>query len=604
MTVRAADRRCGGHRFVRGLTATALAALSVLSACASTSSNVPGAPGTASAAIAPAAPTLPPPAPAVQFRTAAESRPALLASISIPSIDRLLGSGTALVGRAVPLPLDAISVRDMLLSQAGLSPTVGENLDFSSPAGVAVVAMGPGTDAGVVMAIPAKGAAQAKQVLAALGKTLSKRGEVSEVSNGAGGKGWIWMSGSVLVLSDSLDALVKGAALAMEARRPAPEDVTAVLFPDAIAAANGTDVKTALAKMINVARAAQAAQGMAMNLDSVSLFSDVLGLVADTSTFEIGLAVDTTRGVSIRTRMNAKPGSKLAAVSEETHPVAFDPLLFSGGKDVTLLVGATTGPLFRAHIARLRQRLQNSKEAGAAAALAFFDATVDAVAGMGAVSGYLRPELDFRAIFPLKDANAAGKVNAALKHLDQKAALALVKSQMEGTKVLFDWSVKKETVGKLTALHYSMSPNLKSDLPGLRDFWKKFFGRSLDIYSAVSGSRFIATGGKKAKADLLALDAGKGAEPSGEAARAIAAAKGKDLLEYFDFGPLVATIAALSNDPRAALLAKGTQASIPLALTAGGDGKGQVTTFELNIPPAAFSGVGTLLQGLNTAARK
>ena len=599
MTVRAVPRRRPTGHFVCSLAATVLLGLS---ACASSSPPAPAAGGAAIAsALVPAAP---PPAPAVQFRSAAEARPALLASISIPSIDRLLGSGTALVGRAVPLPLDATSVRDMLLSQAGLSPTVGENLDFSSPVGVAVIAMGPGVDAGVVMAIPSKGAAQAQKVVAALGKTLSKRGEVSEVANGAGGKGWIWMSGNVLVLSDSLDALVKGAALAMEARRPDTEDVTAILFPEAIAAASGTDVKTALAKIIDTARAAQAAQGMAMNPDSVAMMSDLLGLVADTSTFEIGLAIDTTRGVSIRTRMNAKPGSKLAAAAEETHPVAFDPLLFAGTREVTFLVGASTGPLTRAHIARIRQRLQDSKEPGAAAALAFFDATVDAVAGMGAATGFVKPELALRAIYPLKDANAAGKVTAALKKLDHQSALTLIKSQMEGAKLPLDWTAKKETVGKLTALHYSITPSAKGELPGLRDVWKKFLGRPLDVYVAVSGARLISTAGKKAKADLLALAGGKGAEPTGEAARAIASASGKDLLEFIDFGPLVSTIAALSTDARAALLAKGTQAPIPLALTAGGDGKGQVSTFELNIPPTAFSGVGTLLQGLNASARK
>src|SRR5258708_23337369 len=225
----------------------ATALLLALSACAAKPAPAPATPATATATAAAVVPgsNLP-----VVFRSAAESRAALLASISILSVDRLLGSGTALVGRAVPLPLDATSVRDMLLSQAGLAPTVGENLDFASPVGVAGVAMGPGIDAGLVVAIPTKGATQAHQVVAALGKTLSKRGEVSEVSNGAGGRGWIWISGNVLVLSDSLDALVKGAMLALEARKSPAEDVTAVLFPDAIAAANGTDVKTALARML------------------------------------------------------------------------------------------------------------------------------------------------------------------------------------------------------------------------------------------------------------------------------------------------------------------------------------------------------------------
>ncbi|HXI55094.1 MAG TPA: hypothetical protein VNO55_03490 [Polyangia bacterium] len=592
------NARPGLRRIHRDLRFFSLgAALLTLPTCASNPTPTPesvaakAAAGRAAAALA---------APPVELRPAAESRASLLASISIPSIDRLLGSGTALVGRAVPLPLDATSVRDMLLSQAGLVPAVGENLDFASPAGVAVVAMGPGIDAGVVMAVPAKSPEQAEKVIAALGKTLSRRGDVAEVSNGAGGKGWIWRSANVLVLSDSLDALVKGARLALEARRPSAEDVTAVLFPDAIAAANGTDVKSALAKSLAMMRAAQAAQGVAMTGDSLAMIGDLLNLFGDTTTLEIGLAVDTTQGVSLRVRMNAKPGSSLEAVARQNHPVEFDPLLFAGGKQPAFLFGYSVGPITKAHLVRIRHRLQTSSEAGSPAAQAFFDALVDASQGMGFASMHLKPELGVRTSYPLKDAASGAKLSALLKKLDRVAALALIKTQMEGATVPFDWSVKKETVGKLPALHYTMSP-AKHATPAVRDGFQKLFGKQLDMYTAFSGARLLGTAGKQAKADLTALANAKSAPPTGDVAQAISAAKGKDLIEYVDFGPFVATMAAMSTDPRAAFLSKGTQAPIPLTFTEGGDGTGKIVTLELNIPPAAFSGVGTLLQGLNSA---
>ena len=575
------------------------ALLSVFSACATQPPAAPAAPAVAPVAALAAAPVVPGNNLPVPFRSAAGSRPALLAAISISSVDRLLATGTALIGRAVPLPLDATSVRDMLLSQAGLSPTVGENLDFSAAAGVAVVAMGPGIDAGVVMAVPAKGPAQAQKVVAALGKTLSRRGDVSEVSNGAGGKGWIWISGSVLVLSDTLDALVKGANLALEARRPAAEDVTATLYPDAIAAANNTDVKTALGKMVDTMRAAQAHTGMAMNADSMALLADMLGLIGDAATIEIGLGVDTTRGVGLRARLFARPASRLAAAAQEIHPVAFDPLLFLPGKEPAVVFGSSLGPVMRAHIDRVRKRLADSKESGAAGALALFDATIEAGAGLCAATAYLKPETSIRAVYPLKDASGAAKLAAALGKVDRAALMAVVNSQMEGNKLPFDVNARKEKAGKLAAVHYTIAPNAKNATPGIKEMWKKMFGKTLDVYSAVSGARLIFTAGKQARTDLAAMAGGKGSDPTGEVARAIAAAKDKDLFEYLDFGPFVAAIGALSNDPRAAMLAKGTPAPIPITFTLGGDGKGQVTTMELGIPPAAFSGVGTLLQGLN-----
>ncbi|HVR64847.1 MAG TPA: hypothetical protein VMU50_23270 [Polyangia bacterium] len=584
-----------------------VAVLVVLSACAAQAPPAPQAPPTAVAAPAARAATPAINLPPVQFRSAAESRRALMVSIAIPSVDRLLGSGTALAGRAVPLPLDATSVRDMLLSQAGLAPAVGENIDFSSPAGVAVVAMGPGIDAGVVMAIPAKGAAEAQRAVAALGKTLSRRGDVAEVSNGSGGRGWIWIAGSVLVLSDSLDALVKGANLALEARRPADEDVTATLFPEAIAAANGTDVRTALARFVDNLRALQAARGMSMNADSIAIVADWLGLIADASTIEIGLGVDTTRGVSLRARLYAKPGTKLAAVSQEVRPVAFDPLLFVSGKEPAIVAGASVGSLWRAHVARLRKRLQDkqdSKEPGAPAALAVFDTATETAIGLSAATLYLKPETSLRFVCPLKDAGASSRLAAALGKLDRAGALALVKTQMEGDKVPFDVGARKETVGKLGALHYTLAPNAKNAAPGVKEMWKKMFGKTLDIYVAVSGARLIGAGGKRAKAELTAMASGKGSEPDSEVARALDAAKDKDLVEYIDFGPFVAAIGALSDDPRAAMLAKATPAPIPITFTVGGDGKGQVTKLELAIPPAAFSGVGTLLQGFSAAGAR
>src|SRR6185503_4474790 len=82
-----------------------------------------------------------------------------------------------------------------------------------------------------------------------------------QIDNGAGGRGWVWQSAQVIVLSDSVDALGRGAMLALEARRSgASEDLTGIIYPEAIARAYGTNVKTALATMVAMARMARAAQ--------------------------------------------------------------------------------------------------------------------------------------------------------------------------------------------------------------------------------------------------------------------------------------------------------------------------------------------------------
>ena len=518
-----------------------------------------------------------------------------MTSIAISSLDRLLGAGTALVGRAVPLPLDPVGVRDMLLSQAGLSPAVGENLDFASPAGAALVSLGPNVEPGLVMAIAAKGAAEAQKVADALGKVVARRGPAIQIDNGTGGKGWIWISGNVLVFSDSVLALERGAMLALEARRTAPEDVTAVLFPEAIARANGTDVKAGLARVLDKARAGQVAAGQ--STEGVEMLADLLGYVADASTVEIGLSVDTSRGLAIRGRMNAKPGSGLEKLAREAKPFRLDPPLFASGGEVALAFASSYGPFIKEQLGRQRRRLETSADKGAPAALKFYDAFIAASTGEAQVTGRARPYLAMAVVYPLKDPASAAKLGAEMARMDKAGALAWWSAQAgvpAGGASLFDWTFKKEAVGKLKALHYSLALNAKLATPQVRAAVKSLLGGNIEVYSAVVGDKLVITAGKDAKAQLGAIGAGKKGQPAGEVAKAIEAAKGRDSFGYLDLGPMVSFIAALSDDPRAAMV-RATQAAIPLYATLANDGAGKVVTLELTVPPAAFAGIGTLV---------
>ena len=90
-------------------------------ACFSVSSCARPAPKPASAAAAkaPAPVAGPPPLALVPVDVA---RTALVASFVLPSLDRSLVNGVALLKKAAPLPLDPAGVRDMLLAQAGFRP--------------------------------------------------------------------------------------------------------------------------------------------------------------------------------------------------------------------------------------------------------------------------------------------------------------------------------------------------------------------------------------------------------------------------------------------------------------------------------------------------
>ena len=273
--------------------AALIGALTVFAvACAG---ETPPAPKTA--ASAPAAPgaaaRLAPSAAPVKLLATAEARSIELAAISVTSLDRLLTNGATLVAKAVPLPIDPSQLRDMLLGQAGLSPEISANLDLGAPSGAAIVSTGSVGGTGAVMAVAARGPEQAARVLTLLGKVVERRGDVVMIDNGMGGRGWLYRDGAIIVFSDEIEALARGARLAEEARHAVAEDVTAVLYPDTIARANGTDVKSALAALMAQVEAAQTAQtpggGAAHQLES---FSEMVSLVGDAEAVELGLAVD------------------------------------------------------------------------------------------------------------------------------------------------------------------------------------------------------------------------------------------------------------------------------------------------------------------------
>ena len=87
----------------------------------------------------------------------------------------------------------------------------------------------------------------------------------------------------------------------------------------------------------------------------------------------------------------------------------------------------------------------------------------------------------------------------------------------------------------------------------------------------------------------------------GDLGDAILAAKGKDSFFYFDLGPVMTLIGALSDEPRAKALAASASAPIPTFATFTNDGQAKQMTFTWTVPSSAFVGAGAILQGLGSA---
>jgi len=575
-------------------------ALSVLSsaACAGTPAPAAKTPPPAPVAQPTAAPGVPA-GPAVELLPAAAARGYLLASISIGSIDRPVENGTRLVNQAVPLPMDAKGVRDMLISQAGLPADISANLDFAGPSAAVFIAVGDKGESGTVLAVPARGPAEAQRVIAALGKPIMTRGPVTLVRSEANGSGWLTRVGNVVVLSDELEALSRGAQLALEARHPGADDVTAVIYPDAIARAHGTDVKTGIARLLEEARASQTPQGgAAVDEQAYESVAKMMGLAGDASSIELGLLPDPAKGLVLRARFLAREGTQLATIAHDVRPFELDAGV-TGGPGTRFLVGSSSlGPFWQDVFQTYRARIAADKQKGATVALAYFDAMLASMAGQQTGVVWLgKEEPYFAGLFtsPLRDAAASAKVASALAAMDTPAAGALLRAQL-GKTDLFDWTAKREAVGKVKTLHYRVK--LKKTGAPERETLERVMGTSFDVYWAVARDRIVVAVGKDAKARLGAVASGKAAEQvSGALAAAQTAAKGRDAFFYFDLAPVLALAGTLGQDPRATAFARGATSPIPVVYTSGGDGAGKVYTADLTVTLAAFSAVGALIVG-------
>jgi hypothetical protein len=561
---------------------------------------------------APAAPPPPPPpvagvpsGPPVELTPAVLARRYELATISIGSIDRLLQNGTKLAGQAMPLPMDATGVRDLLFSQAGLSPEIAASLDLSSPCSAVFVAIGKGDDGkartGVVLAVATRGPAESEKVIGALGKKIMVRGPVTLLDNGAKSQGWVYRSGNVIVLGDELEGIARGALLALEARRPGPEEITATIYPDAIARANDTDVKTAIAKAIDEMKSKGATE--AGNTpgagDATEIAAELLTTAAEADVGEIGLGVDPARGLMLRGRLTPRAGTRLQAIAKDVVPFVIDPSVAAGGGPQLMLGASSIGPFWRRTMTIYRDRLAASKEKGAAAALAYYDAFLAAMGTEQSAAIVVQKQAPYLAgLFSttLTDAAGAAKIAASLGKLDKAAVSALMTAQL-GRTVSLDLTAKAEKVGKLKATHSRLKLKKMEGLES--DLLKRLLSTEMDVYWAVDGQRLLVAFGRDAKARLTAATGSPAPQlpTAGPQAEARAAAKGRDAFYYFDVTPMLTLVGALSDDKnsRMAALSRAGAGPIPVVFTAGGDGVGKVWSVEITIPPAAFASVGALI---------
>ena len=206
-------------------------------------------------------------------------------------------------------------------------------MDFASPSAAAFVALDGKGKSGAVLAVPARGPAEAQKIIDALGKKITTRGAATLVEGNTGGRGWLYRAGNIVVLSDEADALARGTMLTLEARRAGrrrrhggsvprrdrarerhrrQERDRPLLEGDGSrsrrAARPRARPATPRPASIRWRRWARRSRSRATRRASRSAWSRIR-----------------RKGLIVRARFNARPGTKLETVAKEVKPFKLDP---------------------------------------------------------------------------------------------------------------------------------------------------------------------------------------------------------------------------------------------------------------------------------------
>ena len=239
------------------------------------------APKTAQSALVPAPPAAPPPPAPITLLPADVARAALVATMVAPTLNRALASGVALARQAAPLPLDPAAVREMALGQVGIPPEIGRQLDLDAPVSGAVVGFGREDAVRAAFTFTLKAGTDVSKFLGMLGTVIARAGTVWRIQTPHNGEGWFMPTGNVIVFADSELALAQAANLALEARRPVKDDAAVVLYPEGLARASGTDVKTALDRLLAMIEDRAVASGTKLGAEGRAQLREVVGYAAE-----------------------------------------------------------------------------------------------------------------------------------------------------------------------------------------------------------------------------------------------------------------------------------------------------------------------------------
>lgn len=563
----------------------------------------------------PSGPPPPPPAASgLPVKSATAARADLLGTVIVPSLDRSIASVLALVKKADPsYPVqDPKQLRQMMMTGARVPPAVAASVRTDRPLALVMMSGGVGKPPMAVAAVEMASPQAVKQAIAAVGAPSDKRADAVAIKTSDASTLWMWPKGNVLVVAETVDGLIAGASLALDARSGAAgaDDLVATAHLDAIARSQGTDLPTALKKAGDAARegmktaAAIAAAGRGKppappsDEMAMAMVDLVFARVADTGSADFTTRIDPSGGVTLGLRLHPRAGSAFERSVKTPAPYAIDPALLAAGQPAALWATGP-GPLALQAAEIMKGRFAASPDKATAALAASCDTVLGALSG--ASSGSIRfdgSRLAYQIVYPLKSGADGSKVIDAVAAIGGSKAMADFIAAVYGPiapKVAFkrEGSTLRATVG------LGLKPS-KSGGKEVGALVKKLFGSDkLEILMTVGNGRLVGLLGAGGKPRLAALADGRGGPPpAGDLGAALAETRGHDGLGYLDLGAFVAPVMAAFGGAGAGFLPAGLGGSpggkprpMPLFVSWRG---GDAFVAELRVPVTSIATGGAL----------
>jgi hypothetical protein len=554
-------------------------------------------------------------APIEGVRPADEVRPALLATVTVAPLDRIVGDVDGLA-HVLGLPFTGKDLLSMLAAQNHLTPEATAQIDTAQPIGLAFVApKGKEENPMQAMALATRGAGAADKLIAGLGTVAETQKAARKITRSDGTAVWVATRGAQVFVSDSLEGLVAASALALEAQRPPVNDVTVSMFPDAFARWRGTDVRTALAQarkelMDEQITAAQKRGGPVPGPAERLMYESTMDLflqpLAETAAGAVTLDLDPARGISFGLRLQPRAGSNFARQIAVPTPYVVDPTIFAPGSDGLAGFWALgPSPFWLQVYDNLLAAQAKAGTKGAAEVARHFQAIRPYLNGAG--SGALRLQkgaLVSDVVVPLKGAAPAGL-------LDALAALTSSPGFSDFLREIYGGATpalksRRDKAGLRTELAFPLR-----DRPGdPGKALQAFFGSpTLAMISTVAGGRLLMATEPAAAGRLDALATGAGAKaPPPELAEALAATKGQDGFMYLDLWSMMKPAVALAAKPEdAQMIGMATsmpgfsQLKLPVVVSHQG---GKLLTAEMRIPLSTLTNAANVARPFLGAAAK